>query len=124
MTDALTPRRNIKRFLLYRNTLKNLLLSPLCLSLVKQRSSCEQWKKEEFLSIRFSLSASPTSSSAGPSASSDNYIYSTSSSCSEESDSFFPVTTALGYQQPGIDVADLDSLERWWVPQLPISETT
>ena len=80
--------------------------------MVKQRSSGEQWKKEEFLSIRSVLSASSSSPS------SSSYYYEQSDqeeelANEEEEEEAFPVTTALGWQQPGIDVADLDSLERW-----------
>ncbi len=38
-----------------RSSLKTALLSPLCLSLVKQRSSAEQWKKNEFMSVQSAL---------------------------------------------------------------------
>jgi len=35
----------------YGSTLQSALLSPLCLAMVRMRASCDQWKKEEFMSL-------------------------------------------------------------------------
>ena len=72
-----------------RVALKTALLSPLCLALVKQRSSCEQLKKEEALLIRSCLGEI------------------------KEDRTDVAITTATG-NQPGLDTADLESLERWF----------
>ncbi len=41
-----------KTFESNQQTLRNAFLSTFCLAYVRQRSSCDQWSKEEFLSIK------------------------------------------------------------------------